>query len=1067
MATDKLSYVLAAISESQAMAVRMNEEWRNQPGYAAYFIQRVGQQVAIRMPTAAAKNIPEINNSHSRLLRNNVLAWSNLGLRLYPMQAPIVVNRIDWLVFLAGLGLAAVTSWLRTLALELEADGQWPMPSDVDLASEWGIEDAILSQGINSAAEFIESFKNETSSLKKNILDEITPLGWLFLVAGRMGLIGKDANAPLDYELLKTLHGADGDPIKAMQELRDKTKQLAHRLAPPITEKTDSEQWPFEYITESLNTYTIWNETFVKEAFELLDNLDRLCAFQIILVSNAPWRLEPREQKFTDGEGIIWKLQPWQIALSGGSKPVVFEHEGRYHSQWTETRNKDGRLLGVSAIGEQFGKFVLEQLTVAKKPPETPAKSIQDATLVCVGAESTSHPEADFPPFNELDDKNPSIDISVDAKKLRKKWLEHQNSAWSSRQHRVESHVRLAFLQWKVDDSYRHPLFELAMPGDLETAWYGKAEAERRKKERSIILNCAKDRLKDKQSSSNDGDCVYKDKLAQAVAEADQGGCWTYSAILPSWAEHRRRKLLAEALRACDQFGVDVLVLPEYSVRPDTIKWLKEKLEQTSSQVTILAGTYRLYGRSHDTGFEACYSEILGVVDFEKIFPDDRTRPTNLISSGERSSILSLLLPIKQNERPLVSAFTRRKKYPAMAANEIFNPGIDPWKPLFTLDTLLHDLQRRDLNTGKRLTVPTNDISVNAFLELLPQVKCERYLAELICSELFVVTNPSNWNNIASEYYKLLKRFGSQDTIHNAKGKILDDLWEFACYLGISGRPPMEDNRRRSSSGADIPQRSIILLPAMTTRSADYWIFGQSALLAAGITTVFCNAVEKDYSIGGSCVIGRESWKDGKSIAGISPLITPYNGWSRGIYYNDKKDALGEKEQAMVIVDIDPVHMMEGKPRPQALPVPLQLVAHLPLVETIDWSKRIYKSRQEDEQKDDAKKPHIFDTSELTELLKQFDDFKQDKSQAWNPNENEPKTLYRWTTKNLVPIFSEKDGNKAAFEERLKKWKEDWRELPFAGYPPAIMDWLWVDFTPPADEEVLPKIFVPPWGSDG
>ncbi|WP_164703864.1 hypothetical protein, partial [Pseudomonas viridiflava] len=47
-----------------------------------------------------------------------------------------------------------------------------------------------------------------------------------------------------------------------------------------------------------------------------------------------------------------------------------------------------------------------------------------------------------------------------------------------------------------------------------------------------------------------------------------------------SRAESRRRKFISEALNSCEAFGVDILVLPEYSVRPDTVKWLREQLKR-------------------------------------------------------------------------------------------------------------------------------------------------------------------------------------------------------------------------------------------------------------------------------------------------------------------------------------------------------------------------------------------------------------------------------------------------------------------------------------------------------
>jgi hypothetical protein len=732
------------------------------------------------------------------------------------------------------------------------------------------------------------------------------------------------------------------------------------------------------------------------------------------------------------------------------------EFEGQYLSNWTETRKKDGRLLGVSAIGERLGKFVPQQSIVINKSYEKLTSQLP-VTQVTASEENFTgkldeSTQCSTSPINEKENSNPSVKNPSDIGNYRKDWIERQNSVWSLRSHKSDNHVRLAFMQWKVDDSYRHPLFDLAMPIGLEKNWYDIEKANIRKKELADILNLEKERLTNNNSAKSEIESANLTRLAHAVAEANQGKYWTYSKKLPSWAEHRRRKLLEEALRACHEFGVNVLVLPEYSVRPDTVKWLKEKLEQTDCQVTILAGTYRLYGRRNEEWFDDCYSDILGIKEFENIQPNNRTYPKDLIKSGERSSILSLLLPIKDNNSSFVSVFTRRKKYPAMAAKEVFNPGTDAWEPLFSLKALVNNLQRRPSS-------PT--ISAEDLIGLLDQVQEERYLAELICSELFVITNPANWINIASEYHKLLTRFGSTEKLKTVIDKIQYDIWQFARFLGASGLQPLQKEDQTSSTGIETPRRSIILLPAMTSRSADYWIFGQSALLAAGITTVFCNAVADKDSVGGSCVIGRESWKDGKDSPGIPSLITPYSGWSRGIYYNDKNDPLGKNEQAMVIVDIDPINMMEGKPRPQALPVPLQLVAHLPITETIDW--RVKPGYTEPSQHISLPFKRYDELGNVIEKILKI----QPKSQLVNPNskhENE-KSLFE-TAKDLASYFGdEKENGKTVFENRLDKWKEDGRELPYANYPPALMDWLWVDLTPPSDEDNYPEIFVPPWVS--
>jgi hypothetical protein len=64
-------------------------------------------------------------------------------------------------------------------------------------------------------------------------------------------------------------------------------------------------------------------------------------------------------------------------------------------------------------------------------------------------------------------------------------------------------------------------------------------------------------------------------------------------------------------------------------------------------------------------------------------------------------------------------------------------------------------------------------------------------------------------------------------------------------------------------------------------------------------------------------------------------LPTPYHGWHHGILQPSCQGALSEADQALVVVDLDPVHLVSGKPRPQLLPETVSMVAYLPIVEVL------------------------------------------------------------------------------------------------------------------------------------
>lgn len=59
-----------------------------------------------------------------------------------------------------------------------------------------------------------------------------------------------------------------------------------------------------------------------------------------------------------------------------------------------------------------------------------------------------------------------------------------------------------------------------------------------------------------------------------------------------SCAEFRRRELLERIMEICSDFNVDILLLPEYSVRPETVEWMRKVLddEQKGYKFSIWAG---------------------------------------------------------------------------------------------------------------------------------------------------------------------------------------------------------------------------------------------------------------------------------------------------------------------------------------------------------------------------------------------------------------------------------------------------------------------------------------------
>lgn len=397
-----------------------------------------------------------------------------------------------------------------------------------------------------------------------------------------------------------------------------------------------------------------------------------------------------------------------------------------------------------------------------------------------------------------------------------------------------------------------------------------------------------------------------------------------------------------------------------------------------------------------------------------------------------------MLAPIRYQGTWTISSYSRSKKYASNAADESINPRQNKWEPLFSVQKLIESLSTHDYLRGR--AEKPKEVLATSVLPLINQTRNLQYVAELICSELFLPMSPINYSGLASEYRKLVIRFGGISTPEKAEKEVLEDVKALAQHLGPTPR------------GDNIHRRTLLVVPAMSSRSADYWCFGQAAILAGGVTTIFCNAVAGKIAVGGSCFIGRKSWESSKETPGVQAQ-TPYSGWSRGIFYSAKNEALSQSEQAVVIADVDPINMNEGRPRQQALPVPLQLVAYLPIAETIqNRSTPVQPGRHDLDDKDlGIEKAQFAALGQLVSDLAR----PQIAGSLVNPAEL---NLF-----NNAKGFSGLLGDSTKpFVERLKHWKKHWRDQPFFGPPPSLVDWLWVDLTP-KDKEALPYVFVPPW----
>ena len=592
---------------------------------------------------------------------------------------------------------------------------------------------------------------------------------------------------------------------------------------------------------------------------------------------------------------------------------------------------------------------------------------------------------------------------------------EWQSESWQKRlggesspdqEARISSHFRVALFQCRVDESYAHPIAEVGL-GGLPLA-KSSQEALRSQLKAEAKLNTVS-------------------KAAQRHSEFH----WQDDEPVISWPEHRRRALLRNALKACRDFKVQLLVLPEVSVRPDTVVWLKEQLLNHPG-LAVLAGTYRQ--------FEATEGAHHLKETLTLLWQPDK----------------ALAVPLGLEGDTEVIELQRGKKYRAVAAHELFRPDTDRLQPLYTEEKVVEALR------GIRSRAKKGEWSPGQLIPLLQALihgpQKLRYCMELICSELFMLTSPANRSPLEQELAKMLQLFGGNPA--EAKKIVNDDVDALGELLTFAQR-----QRER---------RSVLLVPACTSRSNDYWHAGQASVLASGTATVFCNAANKKISVGGSCFIGIDSVSSVKhEHAGIVRLLTPYHGWSKGILQPDCKGPLSVADQALVVVDLDPVHVVSGKPRPQLLPEPMSLVAYLPVVEVID------KVKNADGLTDALSKELTQEgCAHLREMLtnEAFPEAcgplhtRMDFAKAFKAllDDKESSKLSTDTGGPKVEKFKDFFGDPSAVRERILAWIKDrhHQPAPKAGerrLEPVWLDFLVADLTWRHGSDKRPEVRVPPW----
>lgn len=848
------------------------------------------------------------------------------------------------------------------------------------------------------------------------------------------------------------------------------------------------EPWPFD----GLPRFTLQQcESLMQALPEALCALDRERGMRVVCVHGRTFGRSRDTDEFTDTTGAGWQMsRPQYTSLYANSVEEQRPFEGgRILKVWTETRRiADGDLLALHTLDTKLGKWFpseqgginqdevgvavsnhtapphdsqmsasgqVEGSVVSSNPlpavPEDPSSVdqqtdmltnkviVQPQNVAKDGAEAGTvvSPSLGVPKdlFERLDEAvghtaerpNPQLEIADERQPSElsaeetsallgglERLNEWQRESWQKRfggekaydrEAGISAHFRVALFQYRVDESYAHPIGEVGLSG----------------------LPLAKSSQEALRSHLEDGDLKDVSKAALRHSEFR----WPHDKKVISWPEHRRRALLSQALKACRDLKVELLVLPEVSVRPDTVAWLKTQLPNHPG-LAVLAGTYRQFEAS-DGGDHL------------------------------REKLTLLWQPDKALEEPFglegdkeVIELQRAKKYRAVAAHEVFRPHTKTLQPLYTEENVVEEL-RRIRGRAKKGEWSAEQLSP-LLRALVHGPQKLRYCMELICSELFMLTSPANRPPLQQELAKMLQLFGGNPS--EAKQLVDDDVFALGELLTFAQR-----QRER---------RSVLLVPAFTSRSNDYWHAGQASVLASGTATVFCNAANKKISVGGSCFIGIDSVNSVKpEHSGIVRLLTPYHGWSKGILQPDSKGALSPADQALVVVDLDPVHVVSGKPRPQLLPEPMSLVAYLPIVEVIDKAKnakglanalRNELTRKGCERLCDMLTDEAF--PEACGQLHECNDFAKALEELLKDKQNGK--LSPETGGAKVEIFKDFFGDPPAVRERILAWLKDryQQPAPKAGelrLEPVWLDFLVADLTWRHSDDKRPEVRVAPW----
>ncbi len=824
---------------------------------------------------------------------------------------------------------------------EWNLDAGCRLVDDQELAS---LQDGDSSGGVRLLISRLIDISGATP--QASALSHVTPLGWSVALGIVTGLLKSDGL------FLRGLPGLvdtpEAEPLRT--GLADALKRLAARLAQPGDPiKAEFREGPFDDLSSAIEVW--FDRHNLEDCFQTLQQIDQATGVRVRDCESEDIDLrkdsDVEELEFRTEDGRRRRLTTVQVLHSGvvGDKKE-YEHQRdgqivRY--RWSESWCGD-RLLSVGLVHVGLSSLAglqsvpLQDTTLPLTPQDSPhtEKEMEEISQPDEILQTETVGVSPSPPQQPTPPQQPELG---EAERHLRDW---QEISWNRRRSlKASAHARVALLQWDAGETYRHPLFECCFEGDPIGTRHLYSEPSR----------------------------------------------WTRLESRPSPTEHRRRRILERILSACHAFGVEILVIPEYTMRAETVLWLGKQLPSLAPRLAVWAGTYR--------------------------HAPDAPKLKGSEAEGWHS-VLNVLLEAEGLEE--AKRIERFKKYPSTAATEIFRP---------TRDLMLRLGDSQSPNDAKAFVIA------------------------LICSEIFLASSPANLLGVAQSLADLWARFNKinvPDVYEWAKERVRQDVLNFASATSLT------HNRMPAT---------ILLVPAMTRRAQDFVVLGQASFFAAGITTVFCNAVHGKYGVGKSCFIGCDSWDLPIDSNVGMPTRDPYHGIAPGIFRQSSSPRgwLEKGEQALVIADIDPRNALAGSPRPQALAPALQLVAHLPILES--WKPSTLR---------DEGNGHVCCPYERRPRTEAWNELRKvlalGKSEGFQTTADDvhPKDLL--DALELLEELAPQTG-RAWLRRRLEAYGREHKANPQAWPPPVALDWLWVDLgdTDAETIESFPKLDVPPYSA--